>query len=214
LRATRELESRFVYLRDIYTKKPGMPFSPESLSADFRELYMLTRDEISNLEEVDPNAPRRDHNVVERLRARVCHELYITATYLEHAEHVWRDLNEDRLEMSPPARNDLLGLVGNVRQSLQGKTGAGIFIEQQEYMGQTLLEASGAVISNLEFRQRLFDLPGWEAFNNLLRFFAEFGPKVNFEVADTITVLGPLRERLSNLRVSATPDRYFRSLPA
>jgi hypothetical protein len=219
LRATSELETRFAYLRDIYTpEKLGMPFSPLSLSADFRELYMLSRNDIPNLQEVDPNVPRRNDHAVQHVRARVCHELtfaessvYITAAYLGHAEHVWRDLYDDRLPMSPPARNDLLGLVSKVRQSLHGKSGAGIFLEQQEYIGQTLLHTSGGVITNLEFRQRLFDLPGWEAFNNLLRFFAEFAPKVNFEVTDTIAALGPLRERLGQLRVSDTPAQYFRN---
>src|ERR1035437_1881673 len=75
LRATRELNARFSFLRDIYKEKPGMPFSPSFLSADFRELYTLSRDEIRNLQDVDANEPRRSDHAVQRLRTRVCHEL-------------------------------------------------------------------------------------------------------------------------------------------
>ena len=215
LRATGDLEARFTFLRDIYHQKPSMPFSPASLSADFRELYMLSRAEIPNLQDVNPNAARQNSDAVQRARTRVCHELtfaessvFITAAYLAHAEHVWRGLDEDLLEIASAHRAHLVGLLSGVRQALQGKSGAGIFIEQQEYIGQTLLLPSGGVVANLDFRKRLFDLPGWETFSNLLRFFAEFGPKVNYEITGTIQALGPLKHAVTLLRDASTKAKY------
>lgn len=215
LRATRELEGRFAYLRDIYLRRPGMPFDPESISGDFRELYVLSRAEIPNLQDVDPTAARRDHLAVQRMRARVCHELtfaesslFKTVTYLGHAEHVFRDLVEDRLDVPAEARDDVLGLLRAVRASLQGATGAGVFEEQQEYIGQMAWNPPLGVITNLEFRQQLFDLPGWEGFKNVLRFFAEFGPKVEYEIAETIETLGRLAARLDHVRGCATKRDY------
>jgi hypothetical protein len=215
LGATRGLEERFTFLRHIYQRRPDMPFSPESLSADFRELYAFSRDEIRNLQEVDANAPRRSPDRVQHMRARVCHELtfaessvYKTATYLGHAEHVLRDLEDDRLEVSAEARDDLRRLIRGVRRSLQGQSGAGVFEEQQEYIGQMMCDRSGRAMTNLEFRQRLFDLPGWEGFKNVLRFFADFEPKVDYEIKETIDALGCLAARLDQLRASATRDEY------
>jgi hypothetical protein len=222
LRATRELKTRFEFLRDIYLEKPGMPFDPKSLSGDFRELYMLSRAEIPYVQDCDPNAPRKDEHGVQHIRARVCHELtfaesslYITVKYLGNAEHVWRDLNEDLLNVPKDARDELMRLILNVRESLQGKSGAGIFHEQQEYIGETVWSTAGRVITNLEFRKRLFDLPGWEQFKNLLRFFVEFAPKLEYEVKDTIVALGDLEKQVDQLRSCPSKRDYeaLRSSP-
>jgi hypothetical protein len=74
------------------------------LSGDFRELYLLSRDEIPwsqdkdegpSILDSDGNQPRRDDEVVQRVRKRMCYELtlatsslYWTARYLAHAG--WR----------------------------------------------------------------------------------------------------------------------------
>src|SRR6267142_7262693 len=55
LEAARALRKRLDELSGIYRKtSPDMPFTPETLSADFRELYMLSREEV-DLESSDPN---------------------------------------------------------------------------------------------------------------------------------------------------------------
>lgn len=215
LRATTDLEARFKYLGDIFEGKPPVKFTPESISADFRELYMLTRDEIPNLEHVNPNAARQNSDAVQRARTRVCHQLtfaessvYITAAYLAHAEHAWRALTDDELNIPPTHGKHLLGRLHNVRQALQGASGAGLFLEQQEYMGQAMLLPAHTVLSNIDFRRKLFDLPGWEVFSNLLRFFAEFGPKLPHEIAKTIEALKPLQESLVELRDAPSKQKY------
>ena len=104
LRATEEFRSRLEFLRDIYNQKLGMPFDPDSSSADFRELYAVNRAEMENPWTWDANAPREDHHAVQNLRARMCQELtfaqsslYIAVKYLGHAQLVWRDLYEAEL---------------------------------------------------------------------------------------------------------------------
>jgi hypothetical protein len=215
LRASRDLEHRFTYLRDIFEKREPIRFSPESLSADFRELYMLSRDEIPNLEAVDPNAARQDSAAVQRARTRVCHQLtfaessvYITPVYLAHAEHVWRALTDDALSVPATHARRLLDLLENVRNALQGGSGAGVFLEQQEYIGQALLLPGHTVVGNIEFRRALFAIPGWEVFSNLLRFFAEFQPKVEFEVKNTIKELAVLCQAVTQLRDASSLNQY------
>jgi hypothetical protein len=215
LKSARELQARLEFLRGVYKRAPGMSFSPESLSADFRELYALSRAEIPNFQECDPDAPRRNPVEVQRLRSRMCHELtfaessvYITAVYLGRSEYVWRDLNQDVLTVPDEARKDMLRLVDDVRQSLQGKSGAGIFAEQQEYIGEAMWTPGDGVLSNLEFRNRILDLPGWESFKNLIRFYADFGPKIEHEVKDTVAALGALVDRIDELRRSKDPRSY------
>jgi hypothetical protein len=85
--SAQELKKRLQFLKDIYDRKPNMPFDPNSLSADFRELYLMRRDEVTNLQNTDPDAPRKDKDQVQNMRSRMCHELtfaesclYITAT--------------------------------------------------------------------------------------------------------------------------------------
>jgi hypothetical protein len=205
LRSCQELRERFEYLRDLYTDVRD-DFKPENLSADFRELYALSRDEIECLERVDANGPRRKSDPVQTMRTRVCHQLtfaesslYITARYLGNAERVRRSLNEYTLILPKRARSEMTNLVSNVRQSLQGPGGAGLFEEQQEYMGEAVLGTTGRVVSNIEFRKMLFELPGWEQFANLLRFFADFKPKVDYQIVLTIKTLEPLEKALEQL---------------
>lgn len=63
-------------------------------------------------------------------------------------------------------------------------------------MGEALWLPSGGILSNLDFRNRLLDMPGWETFKNLLRFYAELAPKIPYEVKDTIISLGELERRI------------------
>jgi hypothetical protein len=135
----------------------------------------------------------------------MCHELtfaessvYITATYLGHSEHVWRDLNERALQVPEGARKEMLGLINGVRQSLQGP-GAGIFREQQRYIGEAVLISDRHVISNLDFRNRILEMPGWETFKNLLRFYADLAPKIPWEVQAAIKALGKVEEGIEIL---------------
>jgi len=209
--ASQDFADRLKFLTRIHQGDPGTGFDHNSISADFRELYMLRRDPIDNLQNCDPNAPRRNATDVQTIRSRVCHELtlaesslYFTVVYLGHAEQVLRDLKQDRLVLPDSERVDLVRCLDAVRLSLQGK-GAGIPREQQAYMGEAMW-GSGSVMSNLEFRNRLFDMPGWETFKGLLRFYAEFAPKVQYEVADTIKTLETLASQIDKLRRSRNLD--------
>ncbi len=213
LRATQELKKRFEILSHKYERQLGH----ESLTVDFCELYILRRDKINNdLDPVyDPNASRKNENSVQNIRTRVCHELtfaesslYITVTYLWNAEHVWRDMYEQRLILPNDARIEMMGLIRNVQESLQGPSGNGIFTEQQKYIGETVWSTAGGIITNLEFRNRLFDLPGWEQFANLLRFFVQFELKVKYEVADTILALGLLEVEVDHLCSCQSKKKY------
>lgn len=215
LRAASDFDGRLKLLSQIYSRKPESHFDPDSLAADFRELYVLRRDLIANLQDADPNTPRSDERAVQAVRSRACHELtfaesslYIAANYLGNAQHVWRALEEDLLILPEAARNEMVRLISGVRKSLQGATGAGVFSEQQEYIGETVFDTSGRVIDNLEFRKRLFELPGWEQFKNLLRFFVEFEPKLEFEVKATIQALEDLEERVHELRSYSIKSEY------
>ena len=125
--------------------------------------------------------------------------LYITAKYLGWAEHVRRDLKADRLLLRGDARDEMLRLLSNVRGSLQGN--AGILVEQQDSIAEMVWGPAGRVITNLEFRKRLLELPGWEQFINLFRFFVHFRYKVEHEIAKTIPALRELIDKVDQLFV-------------
>jgi hypothetical protein len=163
--------------------------SPESLSGDFRELYLLSRDELRWSEDARPsildsdgNQPRRDDEVVQQVRKRMCYQL-----------------------------------IGDVGAALHGK-GAGIFSEQQESIAEMMVDSGGKVLSNYDFRHRILELPGWEQFTALFLFFiseddklniaeldareqdrARFVAKLPYEVDATIEALARLEARLTKL---------------
>jgi hypothetical protein len=63
--AAREREERLKHLAKIYRRVPRAGFDPGSVSADFRELYRLSREPIEPIEKLydlgtDPNQPRRN----------------------------------------------------------------------------------------------------------------------------------------------------------
>ena len=199
LEAARELHSRFAELK-ARCRTPNW-----DLQGDFCELYVLNRGEAgrldANLEEGDPLAiaARRDgHDVMQATRVRMSHQLnyatsslYITAKYLGVAERVRRDLKVHLLSMPPDAADKMVDLVSKVREALQGKGSAGMFVEQQESIGETVWGPDDHIITNGEFRKRLLE-PGWEHFVGLFRFFVHFHKKVEYEVTWTINALGPL----------------------
>jgi TIR domain len=199
--AARVLETRFVDLSRVYSGDWIAPFTPQSLSGDFCELYMLSRDPIGNFQECDPNEPRKHDHAVQKIRMRMAQELtyavsslYRTAKFLGLGKNVERDLNEYQLDLPDETRARMLRLLSNVTLSLQGN--AGILEEQQEAIAEIVCDPAGGVINNLTFRERLLELPGWERFTNLFRFFVDFQHKLKYEVAATILALRELQDEL------------------
>jgi hypothetical protein len=226
LEATRELRSRLEELTAVYQREEGVHFDPDSLSADFRELYMLKRDPIPDRESVDPNWPRRDEQLKQYIRTRMSHQLtfavsslYRMAKYLGCAERVWRDLKDYRLALPASSREEMMRLIAHVKDSLQGPGGAGIFGEQQESIAEVMWDPAGQVITNFEFRKRLLELPGWEQFTGIFRFFysrgsenqgkewCEFKSKLDYEVKSTIQALRQLEENVDRLLSVFNPVR-------
>jgi hypothetical protein len=205
LGAAGKLKVRLEELSGIYRKTmPSMPFSPDSLSADFRELYSLSREE-RDLENSDPNILRANASTVQVVRTRMAHyltyaasSLYLMATYLGCAERVSRALKDRSLLLSDTLRVDFIGSLAAVRDALQGPTGAGIPWEEQESVAEMIWSANDSVISYFEFRKRLLELPGWEQYMGLYRFFVSIGPKIEHEVAATIEALSQLEARLDS----------------
>jgi hypothetical protein len=117
--------------------------------------------------------------------------LYIAAKYLGIAELVRRDLKEQLLSVPSNAREEMQCLISNVRESLQGKTGAGIVGEQQESIGEIVWGLDDRVITNCEFRRRLLE-PGWEQFVGLFRFYVHLHKKLEHEVTCAIDAIDPL----------------------
>ncbi|MFL6102405.1 MAG: hypothetical protein ACJ74K_03505 [Actinomycetes bacterium] len=62
-------------LADVHGGRSALPFTSTSLSRDFRELYLLSPEEIPDLLASDGDQPRRDDRAVQRLRKRMCYEL-------------------------------------------------------------------------------------------------------------------------------------------
>jgi hypothetical protein len=223
LDAGRQLEARLSELAGVYSGQPSR-HRPESLSGDFRELYLLRRDEIPNLLDSDGNQPRRDGEAVQRLRKRMCYELnfaasslYRTARYLAYARQARLHLNGGS-SLDPADRKGLDQLIADVGTELQGPGGAGIFSEQQESIAEMMVDPGGRVLSHYDFRRRLLELPGWEQFTALFLFFiseddqldiaglderdkerARFVAKVPHEVRRTVEALARLETRLTEI---------------
>jgi hypothetical protein len=223
LDAVRQLEARLSELADIYRGKPSQ-HTPWSLSGDFRELYLLSRDEIPDLLLSDGNQPRRSDQDVQRLRKRMCYELtfatsalYRTARYLAYARLVHLHLSGGS-SLDTADREGLDQLIADVGAGLQGPGGAGIFSEQQESIAEMMVSSGGKVLSHYDFRRRLLELPGWEQFTALFLFFiseddrldisglderdqqrARFVAKVAHEVRATTEALARLETRLTEM---------------
>ena len=227
--AAHDLKTRLEYLARIYRHEaPDAPFTPESLSGDFRELYRLSPDPIDSRYNpgTDPNQPRRDDDhAVQRLRTRMCQDLnfatstvYRAARYLAWAQLNRRLLEEGRTSLPAQPAGQLLDQLKAVSKAWQGPTGAGLPTEQQESIGEIMLTPDGHVITQFEFRQRLLKLPGWEQYTALLTFFltenddfekypirARLDCKVDNEVLTTVTALGTLIASLDQITALADP---------
>jgi hypothetical protein len=218
LDAGRQLEARLSELADIY-RGDSARHRPEDLSGDFRELYLLRRDQIPSLLDSDGNQPRRHDEAVQRLRKRMSYELtlatsalYWTARYLAYARLVHLHLSGGGSRLDPADREGLDRLIGDVGNALQGPGGAGLFSEQQDAIAEMMVDADGKVLSHYDFRRRLLELPGWEQFTALFYFFiseddepdkkdrrARFAAKLDHEVAATVEALARLEDRLTEI---------------
>jgi len=223
--AASDLKTRLEHLARIYRREPEARFEPESLSADFRELYLLSPDLIKDLYATDPNQPRRDDHAVQRLRTRMCRELnFATSTVYRAARFLaWAQMNrglldEGRNNLPAQSARQLRDQLAAVSNDLQGPGGAGVPIEQQESIGEMMLTPGGRVITQFEFRQRLLELPGWEQYTALLTFFlteddnvearpdaARFNAKVDHEVLATVIALCTLIASLDQITALAGP---------
>jgi hypothetical protein len=191
-----QLKARLSELADVYRGKPSK-HTPWSLSGDFRELYLLSRDEIPwnqdkdegpSILDSDANQPRRDGEAVQRLRKRMCYELnfatsslYRTARYLAYARLVHLHLSGGGSSLEPADRERLDRLIADVGAGLQGEGGAGIFSEQQESIAEMMVDSGGKVLSHHDFRRRLLELPGWEQFTALFLFFMSEDNKLDLK---------------------------------
>jgi hypothetical protein len=223
LGAARELGARLSELAAVYGGTSPGSFTPESLSRDFRELYLLRPDELPDrdgaLLSADGNEPRRNDRAVQGLRKRMCYELnfatsslYRTARYLAQARLVHQHLSGGGSILAAADGEGLDRLIAEVGAGLQGATGAGIFLEQQESIAEMMVDADGRVLSHFDFRRRLLEVPGWEQFTALFLFFvtendkpdgqpgrARFAAKVPHEVQATTDALARLEARLAEI---------------
>ena len=194
LDASRQLKARLSELVGIYRGK-STRHTPESVSGDFRELYLLSRDEIPWSQETDEgpsildsdgNQPRRDDEAVQRLRKRMCYELtlatsslYWTARYLAYARLAHRHLSGGGSNLETADREGLDQLIAEVGAALQGPGEAGIFSDQQESIAEMTVDSDGKVLSHYDFRRRILELPGWEQFTALFLFFVSEDDKLD-----------------------------------
>jgi hypothetical protein len=223
LGAARELGARLSELAAVYGGTSPGSFTPESLSRDFRELYLLRPDELPDrdgaLLSADGNEPRRNDRAVQGLRKRMCYELnfatsslYRTARYLAQARLVHQHLSGGGSILAAADGEGLDRLIAEVGAGLQGATGAGIFLEQQESIAEMMVDADGRVLSHFDFRRRLLEVPGWEQFTALFLFFiterdqpdgphgrARFAAKLPHEVQATTAALARLEARLAEV---------------
>jgi hypothetical protein len=195
--AGRQLAARLSELAGIYRGEPSQ-HTPQSLNGDFRELYLLSRDELlwsgdarPSILDSDGNQPRRDDEAVQQLRKRMCYELtlatsalYWTARYLAYARLVHLHLSGGGSNLDEADRDGLDRLIADVGAALQGKGGAGIFSEQQESIAEMMLDPGGKVLSHYAFRRRLLELPGWEQFTALFLFFIAEDDQLDIEALD------------------------------
>jgi hypothetical protein len=160
-----------------------------------------------------------DDRAVQDLRKRMCYELnyatsslYRTARYLARARLLHQHLSGGGSSLAPTDQEGLDRLIAEVGAGLQGASGAGIFLEQQESIAEMMVDADGRVLSHFDFRRRLLDVPGWEQFTALFLFFitendkpdgrpdrASFAAKLPYEVQATTGALARLEARLAEI---------------
>ena len=194
--AGRQLKARLSELAGIYRGKSSQ-HTPQSLNGDFRELYLLSRDELlwsgdarPSILDSDGNQPRRDGEAVQGLRKRMCYELtlatsalYWTARYLAYARLTHLHLSGGGSNLDEADREGLDRLIADAGAALQG-TGAGIFSEQQDAIAEMMVDPDGKVLSHYAFRRRLLEVPGWEQFTPLFLFFISEDDQLDLEALD------------------------------
>ena len=94
--------------------------------------------------------------------------LYRTARYLARARLVHPHLSGGGSSLAPADQEGLDRLVADVGAGLQGATGAGVFLEQQESVAEMMVDADGRVLSHFDFRRRLLEarlaeICGWSS---------------------------------------------------
>lgn len=233
LSSARELDDRLTALARIYRSESTSGLSSSGLSGDFRELYQLSPEPIHDLYGSDPNQLRHDQRAAQRVRTRMCRELnyatsslYRTARFLALADLTRRHLDHGNRALPAPAAKDLRDRILAVAEALQGRTGAGLPVEQQDSIGELMRSTEDQVITQYEFRQRLLALPGWEQFTALLTLFltededtiarpsaARFAAKVPHEIRDTVQRLRDLTQALDKLTGAEDPRRLESALP-
>jgi hypothetical protein len=106
LAAARELGARLSELAAVYGGTSPGSFTPESLSRDFRELYLLRPDELPDrdgaLLSADDNEPRRNDRAVQDLRKRMCYELNFATSPVPLLRH--RERQARRAARAGPLR--------------------------------------------------------------------------------------------------------------
>jgi hypothetical protein len=113
-----------------------------------------------------------------------------------------------------------------VAQALQGPSGAGLPVEQQDSIGELMRDNDDRVISQYELRQRLLELPGWEQFTALLTLYltqdddtvnrpaaARFAAKIPYEIRNTVQQLRDLDRTLATLTGAEHPRHQLPAPP-
>ncbi len=124
--------------------------------------------------------------------------LYRTARYLGYAQRVRRELEHGQLKLSRAKRKKVVSLLVEVRDELNGRSGAGIIDDLQDLIGESVWDQEDSVISYYEFRERLLKSEGWEQYVELFRFYVHFHLKMNTEVLKTREALGNLLDCLKS----------------
>jgi hypothetical protein len=217
--SARNFEQRLAKLKEIYRDPPTRwddhtyrlndePRPYPSTAHDFCELLLLdsSHGPLHGWSAGVAASARRARSEDERVKGTWdrFHELtyaassmYMVATYLAHAQRVRADLEDGRLLLPQRDRVRMLELLGEVRQALNGRTGAGIIFEHQELIGENMWTDRGAA-DLLEFYRWLLGSE-WVRFTELFRFFIDVQYKMATEVEDTVAALGRLRGQVGKL---------------
>jgi hypothetical protein len=164
-------------------------------SRDFHELYLIDGNpplvaDFWNLP-TSPGAQRKNEQAVQRVREGI-HELnattislYRTAVYLGYAQRVSQQLQFGLLHVPPGRREELIGLLANVRTQLNGPSGTGIIDDLQDLIGRSVWNDNGTIITYHEFRERLLKRQGVGAVYRAIPLFCAFSSQDRTEVANT-----------------------------
>eukprot|EP00474_Spongospora_subterranea_P005518 CRZ05976.1 hypothetical protein [Spongospora subterranea] len=201
--AAQELLNRLTRLKEIYYReKPH--HDPDRMSEDFRELFMLSRNTIPDIHTADPNRLRANLETRQYVQTRMhrylylaTSTLYIAARYFALVKLTRSHLSCGRHVLTETKAKDLTDRINNVTLALKGPDDIdfGMPTEQQESIGEIMITDGNRVMTQYEFRKRLFDCPGWEQFTSLMTFFIteddrpnaiKLLPKFNYEIREAV----------------------------